>query len=309
MTTQTTPTTQTTTPTDTPVIDDARLDALLGRFVGDLGATVGAAGIVIGHRLGLFRALAQGPATPEELAERTGTEPRPVTEWLRSQAAGGYVTHEAGRFSLDAEQTLALAEPDGPLYLPGAFVLALGSMRAEPRITESFRSGSGMGWHEHHDDVFAGCESFFRPGYVANLTSSWLPALDGVVERLTAGASVADVGCGHGSSSVLLAREFPRSVVHGSDYHAGSVDVARRRAADAGVADNTRFEVAGADSFSGTGYDLVTFFDCLHDMGDPAAAARHVRSALKPDGTWMIVEPLAADDPADNLNPVGRIYY
>ena len=292
-------------------INQDKLGELLGRFVGDLGATSAAGNVVVGHRLGLFRALAEGPATAEELARRTGTDPRYVAEWLRGQAAGGYVSCDpaAGRFSLTEEQAFALADPDGALYLPGAFLLALGALRAESQITDAFRSGAGMGWHEHHEDVFSGCEMFFRPGYVANLTSSWIPALDGVAEKLAAGGRVADVGCGHGASTVLLAQAYPTATIVGSDYHQASVDTARKRAADAGLADRARFEVASAQTFSGTGYDLVATFDCLHDMGDPVGAARHIRQAVDADGTWLIVEPLAGDTLAENLNPVSRIYY
>ena len=292
-------------------IDQDKLGELLGRFVGDLGATGAAGNVVVGHRLGLFRALAEGPATAEELAGRTGTDPRYVAEWLRGQAAGGYVSCDpaAGRFSLTEEQAFALADPDGALYLPGAFLLALGALRAESQITDAFRSGAGMGWHEHHEDVFSGCEMFFRPGYVANLTSSWIPALDGVADKLAAGGRVADVGCGHGASTVLLAQAYPQAAIVGSDYHQASVDTARKRAADAGLADRARFEVASAQTFSGTGYNLVATFDCLHDMGDPVGAARHIRQAVDADGTWLIVEPLAGDTLAENLNPVSRIYY
>ncbi|HSK57728.1 MAG TPA: class I SAM-dependent methyltransferase [Actinomycetospora sp.] len=290
-------------------VDQDKLMELLGRFVGDLGATVAAGSVVVGHRLGLFRALAEGPATPEDLAGRTGTDARYVTEWLRGQAAGGYVTHDAGTYAMTEEQVFALTDPGGALYLPGAFVLALGALRAEPQITDAFRTGAGMGWHEHHDDVFLGCEMFFRPGYTANLVPSWIPALDGVAERLTAGGRVADVGCGLGASTVLLAEAFPRSVITGSDYHEPSVEIARKRAADVGVADRVRFEVATAQTFSGSDHDLVATFDCLHDMGDPASAARHIREAVAPDGTWLIVEPAAGDTVTDNLNPVGRVYY
>ena len=206
-----------------------------------------------------------------------------MAEWLRGQAAGGYVSCDpaAGRFSLTEEQAFALADPDGTLYLPGAFLLALGALRAESQITDAFRSGAGMGWHEHHDDVFAGTEMFFRPGYVANLTTSWIPALEGVAEKLTAGGRVADVGCGHGASTVLLAQAYPESKIMGSDYHQASVDTARKHAAEAGLADRARFEVASAQTFSGTGYDLVATFDCLHDMGDPVGAARHIRQAAR----------------------------
>jgi SAM-dependent methyltransferase len=292
-------------------IDSDKLDQLLGRFVGDLGATVAAGNVVIGHRLGLYRALAEGPATAEQLALRTNTDSRYVTEWLRGQAAGGYIEYDAGaeRYCLTEEQAFALADQDGPLYLPGAFVLALGALRAESQITDAFRTGAGMGWHEHHDDVFSGCEMFFRPGYVANLVTSWIPALDGVAAKLAAGGSVADVGCGLGASTILLGQAFPESRVAGSDYHDVSIDLARKRAADAGVADRVRFEIASAQTFSGTGYDLVTTFDCLHDMGDPIGAGRHIRSALADDGTWLLVEPRAGDAVTENLNPVGRVYY
>ena len=292
-------------------IDQDKLGELLDRFVSDLGATGAAGNVVVGHRLGLYRSLAEGPATAEELARRTGTDPRYIAEWLRGQAAGGYVSCDpaAEQFSLTEEQAFALADPDGPLYLPGAFLLALGALRAESQITDAFRSGAGMGWHEHHQDVFTGCEMFFRPGYIANLTSAWIPALEGVEAKLAAGGRVADVGCGHGASTVLLAQAYPKAAILGSDYHQASVDMARKRAAEAGVADRARFEVASAQTFSRTGYDLVATFDCLHDMGDPVGAARHIRQALDADGTWLIVEPLAADTPAGNLNPVGRVYY
>jgi len=292
-------------------VDQDKLGELLGTFVTDLGSTIAAGNIVVGHRLGLYRSLADAPATAEQLAQRTGTDPRYVAEWLRGQAAGGYVSYDPAteQFSLTAEQTYALADPDGPLYLPGAFVLALGALRAESQITDAFRTGAGMGWHEHHEDVFSGCEMFFRPGYVANLTSSWIPALDGVADKLAAGGRVADVGCGHGASTVLLAQAYPKARILGSDYHQASIDIARKRAADAGVADRARFEVASAQTFSGTGYDLIATFDCLHDIGDPVGAARHIRQALAAEGSWLIVEPLAGDTLVDNLNPVGRVYY
>jgi 2-polyprenyl-3-methyl-5-hydroxy-6-metoxy-1,4-benzoquinol methylase len=292
-------------------IDMDKLQEFLGRFVADLGATFAAGNVVIGHRLGLYRALAAGPARAEELAERTGTSPRYIAEWLRGQAAGGYVEYDPATeaYSMTEEQAFALADPDGGVYIPGAFVLALGTLKAEPRITEAFRTGAGMGWHEHDEDVFAGCEQFFRPGYTANLIPSWIPALDGVAGKLLAGAAVADIGCGLGASTILLARQYPNSRFTGSDYHDQSIQIARKRAADAGVADRVSFEVAPATGFSGTGYDLAATFDCLHDMGDPLAAARHIRQALKPDGTWLVVEPYAADEVAGNLNPVGRVYY
>jgi ubiquinone/menaquinone biosynthesis C-methylase UbiE len=294
-------------------IDQDRLMDFLHRFVGDLGATMAAGNVVVGHRLGLYRALAEAPATPAELARRTGTDPRYLTEWLRGQAAGGYVVRAASdgeeTYSLTEEQAFCLTNPDNPVYAPGGFLLALGALRAEPRITEAVRTGGGLGWHEQDADVFIGCEQFFRPGYIGNLTGSWIPALTGVEEKLRAGATIADIGCGLGASSVLMGQAYPSSQVTGSDYHDGSIELARKRAADAGVADRVSFEVAGATDFTGSGYDLVTTFDCLHDMGDPLAAARHVRQSLAPEGSWMIVEPMAADDPSDNMNPVGRVYY
>ncbi|HEV2932682.1 MAG TPA: class I SAM-dependent methyltransferase [Streptosporangiaceae bacterium] len=292
-------------------IKEDKLNEFLGRFITDLGATAAAGNVVIGHQLGLYRALATAPTTAEGLAARTRTNPRYVVEWLRGQAAGGYVEYDGDSdlYSMTEEQAFAMTNPDGPLYAPGAFVLALGTLRSVPRITEAFRTGTGMGWHEHDEDVFVGCEQFFRPGYIANLIPSWIPALDGVEERLCAGAKVADIGCGLGASTILLAQEYPNSEVTGSDYHDQSIELARKRAGDAGVADRVNFEVATASSFSGSGYDLATTFDCLHDMGDPLAAARHIRQALKPNGTWLVVEPFAGDDTASNLNPVGRVYY
>jgi ubiquinone/menaquinone biosynthesis C-methylase UbiE len=292
-------------------IDMDKLQEFLGRFVSDLGATVAAGNVVIGHRLGLYRALAAEPASPDELAERTHTDPRYVAEWLRGQAAGGYVQYDAASdtYSMTEEQAFALTDPDGAVYAPGAFVLALGALKAEPRITEAFRSGRGMGWHEHDGDVFVGCEQFFRPGYIANLIPSWIPALDGVEDKLRSGATVADIGCGLGASTILLAQEYPNSRITGSDYHEQSIELARKRAGEAGVADRVSFEVASASSFSGSGYDLAATFDCLHDMGDPLGAAKHVRQALKPDGTWLVVEPYAVDETAGNMNPVGRAYY
>ena len=292
-------------------MNEDKLHEFLGKFVTDLGATVAAGNVVIGHRLGLYRALASGPASPEQLAERTGTTPRYIAEWLCGQAAGGYVTwdRDADRYSLTEEQAFVLANPDGAVYAPGAFVLALGALRAEGRIAEAFRSGAGMGWHEHDEEVFTGCEQFFRPGYIANLVPSWIPALDEVEGKLRAGGTVADIGCGLGASTVLLAQHYPNSRIAGSDYHDRSIELARKRATEAGVADRATFEAAGAASFSGSGYDLAATFDCLHDMGDPLGAARHIRQALKPDGTWLVVEPYAADEAAGNMNPVGRVYY
>jgi SAM-dependent methyltransferase len=294
-----------------PSLDMDKLDAFVGRFVGDLGAAVHAGMVVIGERLGLYKALAAGPMTSAELAAKTHTDERYVREWLGSQAAGGYVTYDdkTKRFSLSPEQAFTLANEDSPAYLPGAFELALGSLAAVPRITESFRTGAGMGWGEHNDSVFHGCEKFFRPGYAANLVSAWIPALEGVEQKLKSGALVADVGCGKGSSTLLLAQAFPNSRFYGFDYHDKSVEAARESAKRAGVADRVTFEVAAAKGYAGKDYDFVAVFDCLHDMGDPVGAAKHVRESLAKDGTWMIVEPFANDDFKDNLNPVGRVYY
>lgn len=292
-------------------LDDTKLNEFLGKFVTDLGATVAAGNVVIGHRLGLYTTLAQGPATADELAARTETNPRYVTEWLRGQAAGGYLQYDAesDSYSMTEEQVFVLATPDGAVYAPGAFLLALGSLKAEAEITERFRTGAGLGWHEHDEDVFVGCEQFFRPGYIANLVPAWIPALEGVEDKLRAGAKVADLGCGLGASTVLMAQAFGASTFVGSDYHQRSIELADKRASDAGVADRVSFEVASAADFSGTGYDLVTTFDCLHDMGDPLGAAKHIRQAIAPDGTWLVVEPAAGDSVSDNLNPVGRVYY
>ncbi|HEX2075134.1 MAG TPA: class I SAM-dependent methyltransferase [Geodermatophilus sp.] len=291
-------------------MDQDKVMEFLGRFVSDLGAAGAAGSVVIGHRLGLYRALAEGPATPEQLAERTGCHPRYLTEWLGGQAAGGYATYDraTGQFSLTAEQAFCLADPDGP-NVPAAFLIVLGYLRAEPEITEAFRTGAGFAWGRHAEDVFVGCDAFFRPGYVAELLPHWIPALDGVEEKLTAGARVADLGCGLGTTSVLLAQAYPRTTVAGSDSHAESVELARKKAAEAGVGDRVSFEVASAQTFDGGDYDLVTMFDCLHDMGDPLGAARRVREALAPDGTWLLVEPFAGDGVEENLDPVGRVYY
>jgi ubiquinone/menaquinone biosynthesis C-methylase UbiE len=294
-------------------IDTDKLNEMLGRFVGDLGAALAAGNVVIGNRLGLFAALASGPATPAELARRTDTDTRYVTEWLRGQASGGYVTRtEAGgeeTYSLTEEQAFCLADPDNAVFAPGGFLFALGALKGEERVAEAIRSGTGIGWHEGDADMLVGCEQFFRPGYHANLASSWIPALSGVEAKLRNGARVADIGCGLGASSVIMAQAYPACTISGSDYDSGSIELARKRAADAGVADRVTFEAASAQTFGGSGYDLVTSFDCVHDMGDPLAAARHVREALAPDGSWMIVEPFAQDDPSDNINPVGRVYY
>ena len=294
-----------------PTLDMNKLNAFIGQFVTDLGASVHAGMVVIGDKLGLYKALASGPMTATELAAKTGTDERYLREWLASQAAGGYVTYDArtNKFHLSEEQAFTLAQEDSPAYLPGAFELALGSLAAVPRIAESFRTGAGMGWHEHADGVFHGCEKFFRPGYAANLVSSWIPSLTDVKQKLEAGARVADVGCGKGASTLLLAKAFPKSRFYGFDYHDKSIEAARESAKREGVADRISFEVSKAKDFPGQDYDFVAVFDCLHDMGDPIGAASHVRRSLAKDGTWMIVEPFANDELKDNLNPVGRVYY
>jgi SAM-dependent methyltransferase len=293
-------------------IDQAKLDEFMGRFVGDLGAAMSAALVVIGDRLGLYRAMADGePVTAEELAGRTGTDPRYVREWLSNQAAGAYVTYDplGECFSLTPEQSLALAQEGSPAFVPGAFQLATSLIKDEPKITDAFKTGHGVGWHEHHHDLFSGTERFFRPGYSANLVSSWIPALDGVQDKLDAGALVADVGCGHGASTILMAHAFPHSSFVGFDYHRASIERARKSASEAGLDGRVSFEVAPAKEYPGDGYDFVAMFDCLHDMGDPVGAATHVLGTLDSDGTWMIVEPYAGDRLEDNLNPVGRVFY
>ncbi len=294
-----------------PIIDTDKLNAFIGQFVTDLGAAVHTGMVVIGEKLGLYKALASGAMSSAELAARTQTDERYLREWLASQAAGGYITYDksANKFSLSEEQAFTLAFEDSPAYLPGAFELALGSLAAVPQIAEAFRSGAGMGWHEHVDGVFHGCEKFFRPGYAANLVNSWIPSLQDVKAKLEAGARVADVGCGKGASTLLMAKAFPKSRFFGFDYHAKSIEGAREAAQREGVSDRVTFEVAKAKEFPGRDYDFVAVFDCLHDMGDPIGAAAHVRQSLAKDGTWMIVEPFANDHLQDNLNPVGRVYY
>jgi len=293
-------------------INEDKLNAFMGQVVGELGATVNAGLIVIGDRLGLYRALADaGPMSAGELGARTGTTERYVREWLNAQAAGGFVEYEpaSDRYVLPAEQAMALADEDSPAFVGGAFQLALATLRSTERIEAAFTSGAGVGWHEHDAGVPIGCERFFRPGYNANLVSAWLPALDGVDDKLRTGARVADVGCGLGASIRLMAQAYPNSTFHGFDYHAESIELAREKAESAGLGGRARFEVAPAASFPGTDYDLVAMFDCLHDMGDPVGAARHVKNALAPGGTWLVVEPLAGDTVEQNLNPVSRAYY
>jgi 2-polyprenyl-3-methyl-5-hydroxy-6-metoxy-1,4-benzoquinol methylase len=293
-------------------LNPQKLDELLGRGIVDFGATFHAALVSIGDKLGLYKALAMGgPMTPAQLAERTGTNERYVREWLSSQAAGGYVTYDPATalFSLSEEQVFTMADENSPAFLPGAFQVALAATRAADTIKEAFQTGGGFGWHEHHHELFEGTERFFRPGYAAHLAQEWIPALDGVEAKLHAGARVADVGCGLGASTILMAKAYPKSSFSGFDYHQGSIDTAMDRAKKAGVADRVKFQVALANNYPGTDYDFITFFDCLHDMGDPAGASKHVHQSLKKDGTWMIVEPFAGDNLEDNLNPIGRIFY
>ncbi|HMB28367.1 MAG TPA: class I SAM-dependent methyltransferase [Blastocatellia bacterium] len=293
-------------------IDQEKLNQFMQKAVGDLGAVFHAALVVIGDKLGLYRAMAEaGPVTSSELAKRAGASERYVREWLAANAASGYVNYDAsaGRYSLSAEQSFALAEEGSPAFLPGAFQLATAAIKAEPKIAEAFRTGSGLGWHEHDPALFLGTERFFRPGYAANLITTWIPSLDGVEAKLREGARVADVGCGHGASTILMAQAYQRSTFNGFDYHEASIERARIAADEAGVAERVNFEVASAKNYPGRDYDFVAFFDCLHDMGDPVGVASYVRNTLAPDGVLMIVEPYANDRVEDNLNPVGRMFY
>ncbi|HEX4866211.1 MAG TPA: class I SAM-dependent methyltransferase [Acidimicrobiales bacterium] len=291
-------------------MDETKLMDFVGKAVTDVGTLLGGSMVVLGDRLGLYRAMAgAGPLTPAELAERTGTVERYVREWLSAQAATGYVTYEGdGRFTLPDEHAVPLTDETSPACVIGAFETALASVHSTDRLTEAFRTGAGVGWGEHHHDLFEGCERFFRPGYQANLVTTWLPALQGIVPKLEAGARVADVGCGHGASTVLMAEAFPASTFTGFDIHEPSVRAARKRAAEAGVADRAQFEVGTAQDFAGR-YDLVCLFDCLHDMGDPVGGCRHIRQALEPGGALLLVEPMAGDTLEENLNPVGAAYY
>ncbi|MFT3881694.1 MAG: class I SAM-dependent methyltransferase [Gemmatales bacterium] len=289
----------------------ASLEQFMGKMLGDLGAAVSGALVVLGDRLGLYRALgSSAPMTAAELAKKTGTSERYLREWLAAQAASGYVTHLPGTetFTLSPEQKMVFADENSPTCMVGGYDVVLAMFHDVPKLEEAFRTGKGVGWHEHHQCLFKGTERFFRPGYVANLVSSWLPALTGVVEKLNSGAKVADVGCGHGASTILMAQAFPKSQFVGFDYHPASIDRAKQAAKEAG-ATNCQFEVADSRKYPGTGYDLVAFFDCLHDMGDPVGAAKHVKTTLANDGTWLIVEPFAHDTMEANMNPVGRIFY
>jgi len=292
-------------------LDESRLNAFMGNFVHDLGAVMHAATIVVGDQLGLYKALADEPMTAEQLARRTETDARYVREWLSAQAASGYVEYDAAsdRFSLNEEQAFALTVEGGPAFVPGAFQIAVAQFKAIPKMIAAFRTGLGLGWHEHDAALFHGTERFFRPGYAAHLVGQWIPALSGVDEKLKAGARVADVGCGHGASTIIMAQAYPASRFVGYDYHAPSIAHANASAQRAGVADRVHFEIAAAKDYPGRDYDLVAMFDCLHDMGDPKGASAHVLESLKADGSWLIVEPFANDALQDNLNPVGRIFY
>jgi SAM-dependent methyltransferase len=299
------------TPAQQP-LNETKLHDFVMKSVGEMGAAMNAALIVIGDKLGLYKAMAgTGPMTSAELASKTGTTERYVREWLSAQAAGGLVTYDAasGRYTLPPEQAFALAEETSPVFLPGFFHVVAACMKDEPKISEAFRTGKGVGWHEHDAGLFAGTERFFRPNYRAHLVSEWIPALGNTEAKLKAGAKVADVGCGLGTSTILMAQAYPKSTFVGSDYHAGSIEMAREAAKKAGVADRVKFEIAKAKDYPGNGFELVAFFDCLHDMGDPEGAARHVLETLAPDGAWMIVEPFAHDKLEDNLNPIGRVFY
>ena len=293
-------------------IDEGKLNAFMGKVVGDVGAAMSGVLVVLGDKLGLFRALATGgPLTTGELAKRSECAERYVREWANAMASGGYVTYDpkTKRYTLPEEQAFALANTESPAYCTGMFQITQAMYAAEAKIEASFRTGGGLEWGQQHPCLFEGTERFFRAGYIGNLMTSWIPALDGVAAKLTRGAKVADVGCGLGASTILMAKAFPASTFFGFDYHAGSIETARKRAIDAGVADRVTFEVAKSTDYPGKNYDFVAHFDCLHDMEDPIGAARHVRETLAEGGTWMIVEPFASDQPEENHNPVGRVFY
>ena len=298
--------------TTVPALDMDKLHEFMGRAVGDMGAAMHAVLILLGDRLGLYKGMGDSqPVTPAELAAKTQTNERYVREWLNANAASGYVMYDAasGKYTLPPEQALALAMENSPAFLPGAFQIISSLFHDADKIEDAFRTGKGVGWHEHHHDLFHGTERFFRPGYIANLTSSWIPALDGVEAKLKAGGKIADIGCGLGASTILMAKAYPKSEVFGFDYHAGSIELAKAAAEREGVSDRVHFEVAAAKGYPGKDYDLVAFFDCLHDMGDPVGASAYVHGTLKKDGTWMIVEPFAEDATEANHNPIGRVFY
>jgi 2-polyprenyl-3-methyl-5-hydroxy-6-metoxy-1,4-benzoquinol methylase len=293
-------------------INEEKLNEFLGKVVCDVGSAASGVLVVIGDKLGLYRAMSDGGAvTPTELAKRTELSERYVREWLNAQAAGGYVTYDAASrtFTLPPEQAMALADSDSPAFVAGLFQVTAAMWAGESKITSNFRTGGGLEWAHQHPCLFEGTERFFRSGYIGNLMSAWIPALDGVQEKLQSGAKVADVGCGLGASTILMAKAFPKTQFHGFDYHAGSIETARQRAKAQGVTSNVTFDVAKSTDFPGSDYDLIAHFDCLHDMEDPEGAAKHARRTIAKDGTWMIVEPFAGDRPEDNHTPVGRVMY
>ena len=293
-------------------VDEQKLEQFMGQAVTDMGAAMNGVLVMIGGELGLWEAMAgQGPLTSAQIAERSSVEERYVREWASAQAASGYLDYDADAdaFTLPPEQAMALADKDSPAYVVGGYSVVSSAYKDREKIAERFREGKGFGWHEHDSELFSGTEQFFRPGYKAHLVDEWIPALEGVGEKLRAGGTVADIGCGHGISTILMAQAFGESTIHGFDYHDASIERSKEIADAEGVADNTEFAVASAKDYPGEGYDLVCFFDCLHDMGDPVGAMSHVRESLAEDGTVMLVEPFAGDKLADNLNPVGRVFY
>jgi SAM-dependent methyltransferase len=293
-------------------VDETKLEQFLGQAVTDMGAAMNGVLVMLGGELGLWKAMeGAGPLGAAEIAERSGVAERYVREWLAAQAASGYVEYDAesDTFELPPEQAMALADEDSPAYMLGGYHVISSGYKDRPQLAERFRSGEGFGWHEHDPELFAGTEQFFRPGYRAHLVAEWIPALEGVEEKLREGGKAADVGCGHGVSTVLMAKAFPQSSFHGFDYHEASIERARSLAEAEGAGANTEFSVAGAKELPAEGYDLVCFFDCLHDMGDPVGAMTRAREALAEDGTVMLVEPFAGDSLAENMNPVGRIFY
>ena len=293
-------------------IDQERLGEFIGQFAGDFGAAMHASTVVVGDKLGLYTALAAvGPAAAGSVASAAGCDTRLVQEWLNAQFVAGYCRYDAatGEYWLTDEQVAVLADANSPVFMAGAMTIAASIAKDEEKVRTAFKTGEGLGWHEHDHDLFHGTERLFKPGYVANLVSQWIPSLDGVAEKLSQGGTVVDLGCGHGASTILLAQSYPEASIVGFDFHQASIDIARKRAAEAGVADRVHFDTASAQDFPGDGYDLVCIFDALHDMGDPLSAARHIRQALAPDGTWLLVEPMAGEKLEDNVNPVGRIFY
>ena len=293
-------------------VDQSKLEAFQGKMLGDMGAAVSAALVILGDQLGLYKAMAKsGPTASLKLASQTGTTERYVREWLAAQAASGYVEYDPvkSEFFLTPEQAMVFADEGGPAFMAGGFEVLAAMFRDEPKVEAVFKNGKGLGWHEHDVCLFRGTERFFRPGYNAHLTTEWIPSMDGMEGKLKAGARVADVGCGHGASTVLMAKTYPNSKFYGFDYHEPSIERAREAAKEAGVSDRVTFEVASAKDFNGGAYDMIAIFDALHDMGDPVGAAKHIRESLAPDGSWLLVEPFANDDLADNLNPFGRIFY